>query len=97
MTLGDITPNDKFVYSSITFMTSGGATAKTTFGGKQVAQTYVYWREKDGADEGAGWYLYSDEDGTTNQNALPLAAGQGFLVQRSSTEADATLTIPSAL
>ena len=97
ITLGDITPNDEFVYSSITFMTPGGATAKTTFGGKQVAQKYVYWAADDDPEEGAGWYLYADEDGETNQNALILEAGEGFLVQRSATETEAKLTIPSAL
>ena len=97
ITLGDITVNDEFVSSAITFMTSGGATPRVTFGGKQVAARYVYWTADDGAEDGAGWYLEADEDATVNQNDLPIAAGEGFLVFRDAGEAGATITIPSAL
>ena len=97
ITLGDITVNDEFVSSAITFMTQGGATPRVMFGGKQVAARYVYWTAEDGAEGGAGWYLEADEDATVNQNDLPIAAGQGFLVYRDVLETAATITIPSAL
>ena len=97
ITLGDITPNEEFVSSAISFMTQGGATARVNFKGSQVPASYVYWTADDGAEDGAGWYLEADEDATVNQNSLELAAGQGFLVYRNGLEADATLTIPSAL
>ena len=97
ITLGDITVNNEFVSSAITFMTQGGATPRVDFGGKQVAARYVYWTAEDGAEDGAGWYLEADEDATVNQNSLPIAAGQGFLVYRDGSESKATITIPSAL
>ena len=97
MTLGDLVPNDEFVNSRITFMTPGGATPRVSFGGKQVAQSYIYWREDDEPEEGAGWYLVADEDGEVNQNDLVIGAGQGFLVYRNGSETDATITIPAAL
>jgi len=97
ITLGDITVNEDFVSSAITFMTSGGATPRVDFNGSKVAARYVYWTADDGAEDGAGWYLEDDEDATVNQNSLPIAAGQGFLVFRDAGEADATITIPSAL
>ena len=97
MTLGDLVPNDDFVDSKICFLTSGGATAKVTFGGKQVAATYVYAREEDEPEDGIGWYLLADDDYSVNKNDIVLKAGEGFLVSRSGAEADATLTIPSAL
>ena len=96
ISLGDITPNENFVNSTITFMTAGGATPRVTFGGKQVAQKYVYWDE-DEASDGAGWYLEADEDAEENCNGVKLAPGAGFLVSRTKTETDATLTIPSPL
>lgn len=96
ITLGDITPNEEFVSSAISFMTQGGATARVTFKGSQVPASYVYWTAGDGAEGGAGWYLEADEDATVNQNSLPLAAGQGFLVYRNGLETDATITIPAA-
>ena len=55
MTLGDIKVNDDFVSSKIVFMTTGGATAKTTFGGKTVSQEYVYWFAEDDPEDGEGW------------------------------------------
>ena len=97
ITLGDITPNEDFVSSKIVFMTTGGATAKTTFAGKTVSQEYVYWTADDDAVGGAGWYLSKDGDGESNFNSIPLAAGEGFMVSRMDSEADATITIPSAL
>ena len=97
ITLGDITPNEDFVSSKIVFMTTGGATAKTTFGGKTVSQEYVYWTAEDDPEDGAGWYLSKDGDGESNFNSIPLAAGEGFMVSRMGSEADATITIPSAL
>ena len=97
ITLGDLVPNDVFVNSMVTFMTAGGATPRVDFGGKQVAANYVYWTEDDEPEDGAGWYLYADDDGEVNQNSIPLAAGQGFLVYRNGSEAAATITIPSAL
>lgn len=97
ITLGDITPNEAFVSSTISFMTPGGATAKVNFNGEQVWASYTYWAEGDGAEDGPGWYLEADEDATVNQNDLPIAAGQGFLVYRDGSEADATITIPAAL
>ena len=97
ITLGDITPNEDFVSSTISFMTPGGATAKVDFNGEQVWASYTYWADGDGAEDGPGWYLEADEDATVNQNNLPIAAGQGFLVYRDTFEADATITIPSAL
>ena len=96
ITLGDITPSEDFSNSFITFMTAGGATAKVSYGGKQVPAKYFYVTEDD-AEDGAGWYLEADEDYENNQNAVELQAGEGFLVNRASGEASATLTIPSAL
>ena len=90
MTLGDIAASEDFVNSKIVFMTTGGATARTTFDGKTVAQEYVYWTEED-AEDGAGWYLVKDEDATVNCNDVALPLGDGFLVNRTPTEADATL------
>ena len=97
ITLGDITVNSDFVSSAITFMTQGGATPRVEFAGNQVAQRYVYWAEGDGAEDGPGWYLEADEDATVNQNDVVIPAGQGFLVYRDGSEADATITIPAAL
>ncbi len=96
--IGDITPNDDFVNSSIQFMTAGGANAKTTFGGKTVTAKYVYWSAEDDPEDGAGWYLAVDDDGEVNQNdVVTIPAGAGFLVSRFASEPDATVTIPSAL
>ena len=98
MTLGDLKPSADFVNSKVSFMTSGGATAKVMFKGQEVSATYVYWTEDDEPESGeAGWYLYDDDDATVNQNSVSIAAGEGFLVDRSSSEGSATLTIPSAL
>ena len=98
ITLGDITPNDQFVNSAISFMTSGGATARVTFDNKQVPASYVYWADADDTEAGEiGWYLEADEDATVCQNGVEIAAGQGFLVFRTGSETGATLTIPSAL
>ena len=98
MTLGDIVPNEEFVNSSIQFMTPGGASAKVSFGGKQVRAEYTYWTAEDDPEDGAGWYLAADEDAEVNQNELvSIPAGSGFLVSRANTEATATVTIPSAL
>ena len=95
LTLGDITPAGAWEDSSISFMTAGGATAKVNFKGSQVAAKYVYWPADWEPEDGAGWYLYADDDATVNQNAVVISAGEGFLVQRA--EAGAMLTIPSAL
>ena len=97
LTLGDITPNEDFVNSSIMFLTTGGATARTTFDGATVPATYVYWTEDDEPEDGAGWYLSADDDATVSQNAVPVPAGQAFCVTRTETETDATLTIPAAI
>ena len=98
LTLGDITPNEDFVYSTIQFMTAGGANAKTTFKGKTVTARYIYWLAEDDPEEGPGWYLSDDDDGEINQNDLvTIPAGAGFLVSRGAPETDATVTIPSAL
>ena len=96
--IGDITPNDEFVNSSIQFMTPGGANAKVSFGGKQVKAEYTYWTAEDDPEDGAGWYLAADEDAEVNQNELvTIPAGAGFLVSRNASEPDATVTLPSAL
>ena len=98
LTIGDITPNEDFVNSSIQFMTPGGANLKTTFNGKSVTAKYVYWLEEDEPEDGAGWYLDADGDATVNQNELvTIPAGGGFLVNRKGSESDATITLPSAL
>ena len=78
-------------------MTQGGATPRVDFDGGKVAARYVYWFAEDDPEDGAGWYLEDDEDATVNQNDVPIAAGEGFLVYRTGSESDATLTIPSAL
>ena len=96
--LGDITPNEDFVNSSIQFMTPGGANAKVEFGGKQVKAMYTYWAAEDDPEDGPGWYLDADGDAEVNQNELvTIPAGSGFLVSRFASEPDATVTIPSAL
>jgi len=96
--IGDITPNEDFVNSSIQFMTPGGANAKVSFGGKQVKAEYTYWTADDDPEDGAGWYLAADDDAEVNQNELvTIPAGAGFLVSRFGTEPDATVTLPSAL
>jgi len=98
LTLGDITPNEDFVVSSIQFMTPGGANAKVNFGGKEVKAMYTYWTAEDDPEDGPGWYLDADGDGEVNQNDLvTIPAGGGFLVSRKASEATATVTIPSAL
>ena len=98
ITLGDVTPNEDFVNSTIEFMTPGGANAKTTFKGKTVTARYTYWTEDDEPENGAGWYLEDDEDTEVNQNDLvTISAGGGFLVNRMAGEPDATVTLPSAL
>ena len=98
LTIGDITPNEDFVVSTIQFMTAGGANLKTTFKGKTVTAKYIYWTAEDDPEEGPGWYLDADGDGEVNQNDLvEIPAGGGFLVSRLGSEADATVTIPSAL
>ena len=96
--LGDITVNEDFVNSKVMFMTTGGATARTTFGTKTVQKAYVYWFAEDDPEDGAGWYLAADEDATVNCNdTVEFAAGEGFLVNRMSDEPDATITLPKAL
>ena len=97
MTLEDIKVNDAFVNSKLVFMTTGGANAKTTWNGKSVNKSYVYWTEDD-AEDGAGWYLDADVDATVNCNeTVTFDPGDGFLVNRMSSEASATITMPSAL
>ena len=91
MTLGDIKVNEDFVNSKLVFMTTGGANAKTTFGGKQVEKSYVYWFAADDPEDGEGWYLAKDEDATVNCNNEPLPYGDGILVSRMSGEPDAQL------
>lgn len=71
MTLGDVTPSGAWEDSSISFMTAGGATAKVAFNGSQVAAKYIYWPEDWEPEDGAGWYLYADDDATVNQN-MPI-------------------------
>lgn len=96
--LGDITPNEDFSESMICFMTKTGANAKTDFGGKSVNQSFVYWTADDDPGDGAGWYLYADEDATVNYNELiTLDPGQGFMVYRMASEPNAQITIPAAL
>ena len=98
ITLGDVTPNDQFVASTIQFLTSGGATAKVTVEGLgTVKATYSYWASGDGAKDGDGWYLVADEDARYNQNGRVIKAGSAFCVDRDGGESGATLTIPSAL
>ena len=98
MTLGDITPNEEFISSSIQFLTAGGATAKVTnptLG--TVYATYVYWTADDEPADGAGWYFLEDDNATVNQNARPIAAGEAFCVDRDGSETEASITIPAAL
>ena len=98
ITIGDITVNEDFVSSYISFLTQNGATAKVTFKGKEEYANYCYWFAEDDPGDGAGWYLVADEEATVNQNEnVPLSAGQGFMVFRMGDEPDATITIPSAL
>lgn len=97
ITLGDITPNEEFCESQICFLKKSGANARVEFAGKTVDQSYVYWTADDDPSAGAGWYLVADEDATINQNGVKIAAGEGFLVYRMTSEPDAELTIPSAL
>ena len=97
MTLGDLQPNEDFVSSAITFMTSGGATPRVDFNGSKVAARYVYWTADDGAEDGAGWYLEDDEDATVNQNAVNIPFGTGFLVFRDAGEANANVTFAGAV
>ena len=97
MTLGDIKVNDAFVNSTLVFMTTGGANAKTTWNGKSVNKSYVYWPE-DYAEDGEGWYLNADVDATVNCNeTVTFGPGEGFLVSRMSDEPGAMITLPSAL
>ncbi len=91
MTLGDIKVNEDFVNSKLVFMTTGGANAKTTFGGKSVQKAYVYWAAGDDPEDGEGWYLAADEDATVNCNDVELPYGTGFLINRMSGEPDAAL------
>ena len=97
ITLGDLTPNDTFVESSIQFLTSGGATAKVTFNDKTYWATYKYWREEDEPEQGAGWYFADDENGDYNQNSRVIAAGEAFCVDVNGSETGASITIPDPL
>ena len=98
LTLGDITPNEEFIASTIQFLTSAGATAKVTVEGLgTVKAVYSYWTEADGPSDGAGWYLDADENQEYNQNGRIIEAGSAFCVERDALETEATLTIPSAL
>lgn len=98
ITIGDITVNDKFESSYISFLTQNGATEKALFNGNKVSANYCYWSVDDEPGAGAGWYLVADENATVNQNEnVALKAGQGFLVFRMADEPDATITIPAAL
>ena len=98
ITLGDITPKEDFVNSSIQFLTPGGATATVADADLgTVKATYIYWTEDDEPEDGAGWYFFADDDAAYNQNGRPLSAGEAFCVSRASNETDATVTIPSAL
>ncbi len=97
LSLADITPNEKFVQSSIMFLTPGGATPRVDFKSKKVPQKYVWWTEDDEPEDGAGWYLYDDDDAEINQGALPIKAGEGFLVYRNGAESEAELQIPSPI
>lgn len=98
MTLGDITPNDEFVSSSIQFLTSGGATATVTDPNLgSVKATYIYWSAGDDPVGGAGWYFAADDTAKYNQNSRVIAAGEAFCVDRDSGEPNATITIPAAL
>ena len=91
MTLGDIKPNEDFVNSSIQFLTTGGATAKITVAGLgTVKATFVYLDEDD-AEDGAGWYCMSDDDGEYNQNDRVIPFGDAYCVDRSTGEPDAAL------
>lgn len=98
MTLADVKPNSEFVFSTIQFLTSGGATATVTVEGLgTVKATYNYWTALDGAKDGDGWYLVADTGTLYNQNSRVIEAGSAFCVDRDALEAGATLTIPSAL
>ena len=98
LTLGDITPNEEFISSSIQFLTSGGATASVTDPNLgKVKATYIYWTAEDEPVGGAGWYFAADDDAAYNQNSRPIAAGEAFCVDRDGGEADATISIPAAL
>ena len=52
LTLKDISASGDFVSSSIQFMTTGGANAKTTFNGNTVTAKYVYWPATDLPEDG---------------------------------------------
>lgn len=98
LSLGDIVPNEDFVFSSIQFLTSAGATAKVTVEGLGVVYaTYNYWTEADGAQDGDGWYLVADDAVQYNQNSRIIEAGSAFCVERDGGETTASLTFPSAL
>ena len=98
ITFGDVTPNEDFVNSQIQLLTSGGATANVTVDGLGTKRArFIYWTEDDGAEDGAGWYLDSDDDAEYNQNSRVISAGSGFLVDRSTGEPNATITLPKAL
>ena len=91
LTLKDISASEDFVNSSIQFMTTGGANAKTTFNGKTVTAKYVYWPATDLPEDGEGWYLATDGDATVNQNSVKIPMGTGFLVSRTVLETTASL------
>ena len=97
ITLGDVTPNDTFVNSSIQFLTSGGATAKVKFNEDTYYATYKYWRESDDPEQGPGWYFASDDNGDYNQNGRIIEAGEAFCASISATELGASLTIPDPM
>ena len=92
MTLGDITPNDEFISSSIQFLTPGGATAKVNDANLgEVYATYIYWTEDDEPVGGAGWYFADDDSATYNQNATLVPFGSAYCVDRASNETEAEL------
>ena len=97
MTLGDIKVSKDFVSSYISFLTTGGATAKVAFGDKQVSANYCYWFTTDDPSDGEGWYLVVDENATVNQNKISIPLGTGYMVFRMGDEPDAGLVYSGAV
>ena len=99
LTLGDITVNDAFVYSTLSFLDENAATKSFTIDGFTVDQFFYYFEaDLDGtAFEGQpGWYFVDDDAGDLHSaNSIPVNAGDTFYIEGQ--DDGAQVIIPSAL
>ena len=94
LTLGDITPSEDFVYSTIDFLDDSGNTMVINDPdvGDGVAKSYTYWTETDAAAGVAGWYLYEDYSAEYPRNDISLKLGEAYIAACYPGEDGASLT-----